>query len=153
MKVYSLEFNQFVPHKIETVFSFFEKAENLEQLTPGNLKFKVLTPSPIKMNIGRLIDYTIRIFGLNFHWRTMISDYKKNDSFIDEQLKGPYAFWHHTHSFTESKSGTLINDNILYSMPFGIFGRIAHFIFVKRSLLKIFNYRQETMDRIFPPGN
>jgi len=150
MKVYSLEYNQFIPYKIEEVFSFFEKAENLEQLTPYNLQFKILTPRPITMNIGRLIDYTIKIFGINFHWRTMITDYKKNTNFVDEQLKGPYAFWHHTHTFIESNDGTQINDKVLYSMPFGVFGTIAHFMFVKRSLHKIFNFRQETMNKIFP---
>jgi len=80
----------------------------------------------------------------------MITDYKKNTNFVDEQLKGPYAFWHHTHTFIESNDGTQINDKVLYSMPFGVFGTIAHFMFVKRSLHKIFNFRQETMNKIFP---
>jgi ligand-binding SRPBCC domain-containing protein len=132
------------------VYAFFEKAENLEQLTPNNLQFKILTPIPIKMNIGRLIDYTIKIFGINFHWRTMITDYKKNEKFVDEQLQGPYSFWHHTHTFVESNDGTQINDKVLYSLPFGVLGRIAHSLFIKRSLHKIFRYRQEIMNSLFP---
>jgi len=153
MKIHSLEYNQFVPHKVDKVFSFFEKAENLDQLTPKNLSFKILTPSPINMNVGRLIDYTIKIFGINFHWRTLITDYKKNYGFVDEQLKGPYSFWHHTHTFIESNGGTQINDKVLYSMPFGIIGTLAHLLFVKRSLHKIFNVRQETMNKIFRTNN
>lgn len=101
------------------------------------------------MSVGRLIDYTIKIFGINFHWRTIITDYIKNENFVDEQLKGPYAFWHHTHTFTKSSKGTNINDKIVYSMPFGVIGRIIHSIFVKRSLYKIFNYRQELMNKLF----
>lgn len=132
------------------MFNFFEKPENLEKLTPSNLGFKILTPSPVSMNVGRLIDYTIRIFGINFHWRTIISDYIKNEKFVDEQLKGPYAFWHHTHTFVELNGGTQISDNIVYSLPYGIFGRIAHSFFVERSLHQIFNYRQKIMKKIFP---
>ncbi|MFC1565626.1 SRPBCC family protein [Candidatus Neomarinimicrobiota bacterium] len=145
-----LEYNQFVPHPLDDVFAFFEKAENLEQLTPSNLKFKILTPTPINMTVGRLIDYTIKIFGTNFHWRTMITDYNKNENFIDEQLKGPYAFWHHTHSLSKSNGGTQIKDKVIYGLPFGIFGRLAHGLFIRRSLFKIFNYRQDSMNKLFP---
>ena len=131
------------------MFKFFEKPENLEKLTPSNLGFKILTPSPITMNIGRLIDYTIRIFGINFHWRTMITDYVQNIKFVDEQLKGPYSFWHHTHTFELSNGGTFINDKVIYALPFGILGRIAHSLFIKRSLNTIFNYRVEVINKMF----
>jgi len=149
VKTYTLEYNQFVPQPIDAVFKFFEKPENLEKLTPNNLGFKILTPSPIKMNLGRLIDYTIKIFGINFHWRTIITDYVQDIQFVDEQLKGPYSFWHHTHTFEPSNGGTQINDKVIYAMPFGIFGRIAHSLFVRRSLHKIFNFRVEAINKLF----
>jgi len=138
-----------VPQPIEVVFKFFEKPENLEKLTPLNLGFKILTPYPISMNVGRLIDYTIRIFGINFHWKTMITDYLQNIKFVDEQLKGPYSFWHHTHTFESSSSGTYLNDKVIYAMPFGIIGRIVHSLFIKRSLNDIFNYRVEVINKMF----
>lgn len=149
MKTYTLEYNQFVSQPIELVFKFFEKPENLKKLTPNNLGFKILTPSPIKMNIGRLIDYTIRIFGINFHWRTIITDYKPDSKFADEQLKGPYSFWHHTHNFEPSNGGTQINDKVVYALPLGIFGRIAHSLFVRTSLHKIFSYRVKIINELF----
>lgn len=138
-----------MPQPIEVVFKFFEKPENLEKLTPLNLGFKILTPYPISMNVGRLIDYTIRIFGINFHWKTMITDYLQNIKFVDEQLKGPYSFWHHTHTFESSSSGTYLNDKVIYAMPFGIIGRIVHSLFIKRSLNDIFNYRVEVINKMF----
>lgn len=149
MKIYSLEYNQFVAHPLEEVYAFFEKPENLEKLTPNSLGFEILTPSPIKMNVGRLIDYAIKIVGINFHWRTIITDYDKNNSFVDEQLKGPYAFWHHKHSFLASGDGTQINDVVHYSLPFGILGRIAHVLFVKKMLYRIFNHRQSVINTLF----
>lgn len=101
------------------------------------------------MNIGRLIDYTIKIFGINFHWRTIITDYIQNEKFIDEQIKGPYSFWHHTHTFESSKNGTQIKDKVIYSLPFGILGMIAHWLFIRKSLYKIFNFRIEVINNIF----
>ena len=138
-----------MPQPIEEVFIFFEKPENLEKLTPSNLGFKILTPSPISMNVGRLIDYTIRIFGINFHWRTLITDYVQNIKFVDEQLKGPYSYWHHAHTFESSNDGTFINDKVTYALPFGIFGRIAHRLFIKRSLNNIFDYRVKVINQMF----
>lgn len=149
MKVYSLEYNQFVARPIEEVFAFFEKPENLEKLTPNSLDFKILTPSPIKMSIGRLIDYTIKIMGINFHWRTIITDYETNKYFVDEQLKGPYSYWHHKHTFKADGNGTQINDIVHYSLPFGIVGRAVHFLFVKKMLHRIFNYRQTIINKLF----
>jgi ligand-binding SRPBCC domain-containing protein len=149
VKIYSIEYNQFVDRPLDEVYAFFEKPENLEKLTPDSLEFKILTPSPIRMSVGRLIDYTIKILGINFHWRTMITDYEKNELFVDEQLKGPYAFWHHRHMFSSTGGGTQINDVVHYSLPFGIFGRVAHSLFVKNMLHRIFNYRQSVIDKLF----
>lgn len=101
------------------------------------------------MSIGRLIDYTIKIMGINFHWRTIITDYEINKYFVDQQLKGPYAFWHHKHTFSASGSSTQINDTVHYSLPLGIAGRIANAIFVRKMLHKIFNYRQNIINKIF----
>jgi len=101
------------------------------------------------MSIGRLIDYTIKIIGVNVHWRTVITDYEVNKYFVDQQLKGPYSFWHHKHTFSVSGSGTQINDTVHYSLPLGIAGRIAHTLFVRKMLYKIFNHRQDVINKIF----
>ena len=85
----------------DDVFNFFSMPENLVKITPKSLSFTILTPKPIDMEKGTLIDYTISLMGFPVHWRTLISDYNPPHSFIDQQIKGPYAFWHHTHTFTE----------------------------------------------------
>ena len=144
MKVYTLKKEQRVPKNILDVFDFFSRPENLTAITPHKMRFKILTPVPIEMKEGALIDYTVRILGFPIRWRTLITKYEPPNLFIDQQLKGPYSLWHHTHAFEKiSSDETLIKDIVVYTIPFGFIGRIAHFLYIKRDLDKIFNYRKD----------
>jgi ligand-binding SRPBCC domain-containing protein len=149
MKVYSLAREQFVPRSIDDVFSFFERPDNLVRITPPELGFKILTPSPIRMQSGTLIDYTVRATGFPVRWTTLITNYDPPHRFVDVQLKGPYSFWHHTHAFEAVDGGTMIRDIVQYVLPFGILGRAVHRLLVRRQLRKIFEYRQEFIEDYF----
>lgn len=145
MKTYRLERTQFIPKKPDEVFSFFKKPENLEQLTPKSLGFKILTPSPIEMKEGAVIDYTINLLGMPVRWTTLITDYKPNESFQDVQIRGPYSYWHHTHRFKAVNGGTEMTDEVIYALPLGPIGNLAHTLFVKSNLQQIFDYRHKTI--------
>ncbi|MBN2226138.1 MAG: SRPBCC family protein [candidate division Zixibacteria bacterium] len=149
MKVHSLLREQNVPRPRVEVFDFFSKPENLARITPSSLGFVILTPTPIAMHAGTVIDYTIRVTGLRLHWTTLISAFEPPHRFVDIQLCGPYAFWHHTHTFEETKVGTLIKDDVQYALPLGPLGDIAHTLVVQRQLQHIFNYRYGIIDQIF----
>ena len=150
MKTYSLEFEQFIDLPIEDVFNFFSQPENLSLITPPRLRFDILTPTPLEMKEGQLIDYSLKILYLiKLHWRTLITDYQKPYKFIDQQIKGPYTLWHHTHIFEEKDGGTLIKDNLKYVIPFGWIGRAIHFIYIKHDINGIFQYRHKILNDIF----
>ncbi len=150
MKVYTLNKSQEISRGITDVFDFFSKPENLCDITPKRMNFNILTPSPIKMKKGALIDYTINIMFISMRWRTLITKYDPPYLFIDEQLKGPYPKWHHTHTFTKiNENETLIKDTVLYSVPLGFIGRVVHWIYIKRDLKKIFSYRKKRIQGIF----
>ncbi len=149
MNIYTLKNEQEIERPLREVFSFFENPENLAILTPKSLNFKILTPSPIIMKAGALIDYTIQVLGIEQRWTTLITSYEPPFRFVDEQIKGPYAFWHHTHTFSETSAGTLIKDEVRYAIPFGLVGTLAQEIFVKKELDKIFRFRAETIERHF----
>src|SRR5262249_31154512 len=128
---------------------FFSDAMNLERITPPILRFRVLTRPPIEMKTGVLLDYKLKLFGLPLRWQTLIEKWSPEDSFVDTQLAGPYNLWHHTHTFEEiSPNRTLMRDRILYRIPYGILGRVAHALFVKRMLKQIFDYRAEIVTRL-----
>lgn len=149
MKIYHLESSQTVQAPLVKVFEFFSKPENLEKLTPSNLKFRILTPSPISMEKGRLIEYAIQISGFSQRWTTLITEFDPPHRFVDECLKGPYSMWHHTHEFQSVKEGTLIVDKVRYIMPFGFLGRWIHFLFVRFQLKHIFKYRKSIIQKLF----
>ena len=150
MKTYNLEFEQFIDLPLEDVFGFFSKPENLSLITPSRLKFDIITPTPLEMKDGQLIDYSLTIlYIIKLHWRTLITHYEKPYKFVDQQIKGPYSLWHHTHTFEEKDGGTIIKDNLTYAIPMGIIGRLIHFIYIKHDIKDIFNYRHKILDKIF----
>jgi ligand-binding SRPBCC domain-containing protein len=151
MKIYSLTSRQLVPYPLNEVFPFFSKPENLGLLTPENLGFQILTPSPVCMKEGAIIDYAITIASVPVRWTTLITSYEPPYRFIDVQLKGPYAYWRHTHSFSETDDGTLITDEVDYAMPFGLAGKIIHTAMIRRQLKNIFRNRGYAIEKIFPP--
>jgi ligand-binding SRPBCC domain-containing protein len=147
MKEFTLEVEQWLPRPRGEVFPFFADAHNLETLTPPWLKFEVLTPPPIVMRPGLLIDYRITVHHLPIRWRTEIIEWNPPTSFVDTQLKGPYSLWHHTHTFEEREGGTLCRDRVRYR-PIG--GALINWLFVRRDVEKIFQYRQQRLRELFP---
>jgi len=153
MKIFKLNAKQFIGRPIEEVFGFFSRPENLTVITPSNLHFNILTPRPLEMKQGAVIDYTIKIFKVPIHWRTLITTYDPPFKFVDEQLKGPYNFWHHTHTFKEVSDGVEIYDEVHYGIPFGPLGSLLHALWIKKDLNHIFEYRKGVIDNLFKEKN
>jgi ligand-binding SRPBCC domain-containing protein len=153
MHVYTLRSEQFVPEPIERVFPFFARPENLERITPPTVHFSILSPQPVSMRIGALIDYRIRIRGIPQHWRTRIVEYDPPRGFVDEQMRGPYRLWIHRHIFVPTEHGTVLFDEVRYALPFGAIGRLVHAMFVRRELQAIFAYRRAAIAQLFNGKN
>ncbi len=149
MNIHTFTQRQLVRRSLEEVFAFFSRPENLERLTPKALGFRILTPTPIDMKEGAVIDYSIRILAVPVRWTTLITLYEPPNRFIDLQQKGPYAYWRHTHTFTATPDGTLITDEVQYAMPYGLLGSIARALFVERQLDHIFRERSYVIEGIF----
>jgi ligand-binding SRPBCC domain-containing protein len=148
--MYRLEKEQFVPAPLEEVFRFFGRPENLARITPGWMGFRILTPTPVPMREGAIIDYEVKLGPVPTRWRSVITTFDPPHRFVDEQLLGPYSYWHHTHEFETAPGGTVIRDRVLYLMPLGPLGRLARFLVVRRQLEAIFAHRQKVIDEIFP---
>jgi ligand-binding SRPBCC domain-containing protein len=120
--------------------------EYLETITPPWLKFEVLTPAPILLRRGTLIDYRIRVHGIQVSWRTEIAEWDPPRQFVDVQLSGPYTLWHHTHTFEEREGGTLCADHVRHR-PRG--GALMNWLFVRRDVERIFHYREQRLRAVF----
>jgi len=147
MNEFVFETELWLPHPRNEVFAFFGDAHNLERITPPWVNFAVLTPAPIVMRPGILIDYRIRIHGVPVRWRTEISAWQPPFQFVDEQRRGPYRLWHHTNTFEEREGGTLCRDRVRY-WPRG--GALMNWLFVRKDVERIFEYRRQRLMETFP---
>lgn len=146
MSTHVLTADLFVPLPRERVFAFFSDAENLERITPPELKFRILTPRPVPIHANAVIDYRLSLHGMPFEWQTLITVWEPPTRFVDTQARGPYATWVHTHTFEEADGGTWIRDRVEYALPLAPLSIVALPI-VKKQLRRIFTFRQEACVR------
>jgi ligand-binding SRPBCC domain-containing protein len=148
MRIFTVEREQLLPGRPEEVFPFFADARNLEAITPPILRFEVVTPGAIPMRVGALIQYRLTLRGIGVNWLTSIQEWDPPHRFVDQQVRGPYALWHHTHEFAAAPgdgAATVMRDTVRYAIGFGPFGALAARAFVHRDVAAIFDFRQEAV--------
>jgi len=131
-----------VGRPLNEVFAFFSNARNLSVLTPSDMSFGIKSEVPEKMQAGVVLEYDIKLGPIPMRWVSRIDAWEEEAKFSDDQLKGPYAKWHHTHEFEARGPNTAIIDTVAYRIPLGPLGKIAHWIFVKNKLTQIFAFRR-----------
>ena len=150
MKPHFLEFKTQLYRPMQEVFEFFSNAENLNKVTPPEVSFSMLTPMPVKMQVGTLIDYRIKLSGIPFFWRTQISLWEPNESrFVDEQVKGPYVFWRHEHTFEDKGGYILMTDRLHYLSPGWFLEPLIDKFFIRPRIEKIWGYRDQQFKTLF----
>jgi ligand-binding SRPBCC domain-containing protein len=143
--VHVLELDQVLPGERDEVFSFYADAFNLEAITPPWLGFRVVTPGPIEMQPGAMIEYRLKLHGIPVRWLTEIEIWEPGRRFVDTQVRGPYRLWRHTHSFEDDPGGTRVRDSVSYEIPLGPLGELADRLMVRRDLARIFDYRRRAV--------
>ena len=136
---------------IETAWEFFSCPNNLSKITPKDMRFTVMTDCKNEEIFeGMIINYTVSPFlKVPLKWKTRITHVETNKCFIDFQEKGPYKYWNHLHEFIPNKNGVLMKDTVEYVLPFGLLGKMAHLLFVKKKLENIFNFRYIVLEKLF----
>ncbi|MDY6893035.1 MAG: SRPBCC family protein [Chloroflexota bacterium] len=141
MKEHILETQMEIPLKLVEVFPFFCDIENLERITPPELHFEIITPRPIEITLGAVVDYRLQLYVIPFRWQSEITVWRPPHEFVDEQIHGPYKLWMHRHLFYEENGNTIIEDKVRYQLPLWPLGEVAHPL-VRLQLKHIFEYRQ-----------
>ena len=154
MKIYTLHKTQKLPISINEAWEFLSNPKNLSELTPKEMNFKIISNDQKKMYAGQIIQYLVTpLLNIPVKWVTEITHVEEGKYFVDLQLYGPYAFWHHKHFIHEIEGGVEMEDIIDYKVPFGMLGRMIHPFAVKPKLEKIFNYRQQKLVERFGKYN
>lgn len=154
MKIYQLKSSQILPISLSTAWKFFSDPKNLSKITPKWLNFEITSNLPNRMYAGLIITYKVRpLLNIPQTWVTEITHVNEPYYFVDEQRFGPYKMWHHEHIFTEIPDvGVEMQDIVSYAVPFGILGRIANYLFVRKKVLEIFEYRKKVLYKMFGPS-
>ena len=149
--IYELKREQVLKSDLDTIWDFVSSPKNLPRITPTYMNFNITSKElPKKMYPGMLISYTVTpVLGIPMSWLTEITQVTDKRYFVDEQRYGPYSMWHHQHFIEPHKDGVLMKDIVTYKLPLGVLGRLAHWLFVKRQLSSIFNYRFLKMEEVF----
>ena len=135
-----------LPQPLPEVFAFFADAGNLERITPPWLRFRILSPQPVEMRAGALIDYRLRLHWVPIRWRSEITAWDPPRRFVDEQRRGPYRTWIHEHEFAERDGGTEARDTVRYAVLGGV---LVDVLGVRRDVGKIFEYRERRLRELF----
>lgn len=151
MAAHSIKTVQKIPVSIEEAWNFFSSPVNLQAITPADMSFKIISNhQDEKMYTGQVIEYNVcPILKIPMYWMTEITHVEELKYFVDVQRKGPYSFWHHQHHFKKIEGGVEMIDIVHYKNPLGFMGEAANFLFVKRQLKKIFEYRFNKTEEIF----
>jgi ligand-binding SRPBCC domain-containing protein len=151
MAIYKMIRKQVIPADIATLWDFFKDPSNLTEITPSYMNFVIKTmDTSDDIYAGQMITYSVApIAKIPLFWMTEITAVEKHRYFIDEQRRGPYKMWHHQHHFTTTDKGVEMTDIVHYELPLGILGQLAHWLFVKRQLNQIFNYRYHKIEALF----
>ena len=149
LHVRRLERSLWVPAPIDEVFGFFSQTGNLDRITPPWLDFRILYPDFQDLRKGSRIDYLLRLYGIPFKWVSEITEWDPPHGFTDRQIKGPYHYWDHRHTFTARDGGTTVQDSVRFAVPGFFLEPIVFHLFVRTQLRRIFDFREEQILRIF----
>jgi ligand-binding SRPBCC domain-containing protein len=150
MKIYTVHKKQQLPITVEEAWEFLSNPRNLKIITPSYMSFDIITGDEKPMFAGQIIQYLVTpILGIKTKWVSEITHFEEKKYFVDVQLYGPYALWHHKHFINKIEGGVELEDIIDYKVPLGILGQMVHPFIVKPKLEEIFNYRQQKMIEIF----
>ena len=150
MKIYQINTKQNLPISVKEAWEFLSSPNNLAEITPKYMNFKILSGADKSIFAGQIIQYKVTpVLGITLKWVTEITHVKQNEYFVDEQRFGPYSLWHHKHFIKEIDGGIEMEDIVDYKIPFGFLGQIAHSLFIEKKLKQIFNYREKKLVKLF----
>jgi len=153
MKVRVVKRTQTVPLPIEETFKFFSNPRIVEMLTPSSMRFRLVGEKLDSLKTGTVLNYRFYLYRIPIRWRIRIESADPPNSFVDVQLKGPFAHWRHSQTFLAAgKESTEVRDRYEFGLRFGRVGEFAYQMFVKAKIRQMFDYRANKMDMLMHPN-
>ena len=132
------------PAPVEAVFAFHERDDILSLLLPPWQRGRVNSRTG-GLQVGARVEFRLWIGPVPVTWIAVHTAYEHNRLFVDEQEKGPFAYWRHQHIFEPDGDGSILRDEIDYSVPLGLDPLLGWLI--ERDLRRMFKFRHEVTAR------
>ena len=94
-------------------------------------------PSTGLLGLGDEVTFEAVHLGRRWWLGARITRFEPPHVFVDEQVRGPFRMLVHVHEFQAANGATLMVDTFRWASPFGLLGRIADTLFVKRHLREL----------------
>lgn len=138
-----------VSAKPAAVFDWLREGKNFSSLLPSAFNNKGCRMAEGKLQDGALLSYCWKWGFMPFRSRTMVVDWQEGKEFTTAQEKGPNTFWLVNHRLIPLGGGTLVQERVLYRIPFGFLGQIFLQGLVDRKLDAICAHRVKRLQEVF----
>lgn len=97
---------------------------------------------------GDLVAFEGRHFGIRQRFIARITQLERPNRFVDEMVDGAFKRLRHVHEFERTGNATLMRDIIEWQSPFGLIGRLADTLFLRRHMAWFVSTKQRALKQI-----
>lgn len=123
------------------LFEWHARPGAFERLKPPWVRLRLIQRSGGIADGGRVI-FRMGVAPLACVWEARHHGFEPGRRFCDEQVRGPFARWNHTHSFDEDGAAAgILTDTVDYRLPMRALGALVAGRYMQRVLERMFAWR------------
>ncbi|ABS05234.1 ligand-binding SRPBCC domain-containing protein [Kineococcus radiotolerans] len=133
----------------------FDVSLDLDVERVAGKRFKVRAVEGAGRTSGRIglheeVRWRLRLWGFPVTHTSRIVELDRPHRFVDEMSSGAFARFRHEHSYEpEGPQMTIMTDRMAWRSPWGLLGRVADVLFVRRTLHQLLADRNSEIVRRF----
>jgi ligand-binding SRPBCC domain-containing protein len=136
-----LQVQKVVPGSQFQAFEYLTSPAMLGEQLSGSVNVTWQNPG-VQLQQGAEFLFLMERFGVEQNVRYTVDKFVLGHSLTYRQVSGLFASWQHTMKFEDHGNGqTLVSDIVEYEMPFGLLGRLADDLYMRREVQKILEHR------------
>ena len=97
------------------------------------------------INYNETVTWRGKHFGIYLTHKSRITAMNLYDYFVDEMEDGKFKSFRHEHIFNEKEGITIMKDKLHYEVPYGFFGKLFNFLFLKNHMINFIIERNKTL--------
>jgi hypothetical protein len=131
-----------MPVSARELFDWHSRPGAFERLSPPWETIRVVEKQGGIEDGARLVMDLVK-GPFRIRWVALHRDFVEGKQFCDEQVRGPFAKWIHTHRVVEDGDRSILEDVVDYRLPLGWPAELLAGAATRRMLKKMFDHRHE----------